>query len=90
MTPRLQKDLGSRHGQLYSLSSFPDRIFEPENVSNDGAAICEIEDFEVSQGYYEAVHDFEFKGDDWGSDYAGIGYQFANLSIGEDKTQLRH
>jgi opacity protein-like surface antigen len=90
MTPRLQKDFGSRYGQPYSLPSFPDRIFEPGNVSNGGAAICDIEDFIVSQGYYEAVHDFEFKEDDWGSDYAGIGHQFANLSIGEDKAQLRH
>jgi len=90
VTPRLQRELGSRYGQLYSLSSFSDRTFEDGNVSNHGVAVCDIEDFVASQEYHETAYDFKFKEDDWGSDYAGIGYQFANLSIGEGKTQLRH
>lgn len=90
LTPSLQKDLGNRRGRLYSLGSFSDRSFELVNGFNEGAAACDMEVFLVSQGYHEAAYDFEFKKDDWESDYAGIGHQFANLLVGEDRSQLRH
>lgn len=89
MTPRLQRDLGYRRGQVYIPGSFSDGTFKLVNGSSGGAAACDMEDFEVSQGYYETVHDFELREDDWGSDYAGIGHQFVNLWVREDKTQLR-
>ena len=87
MTPRLQRDLGCRRGHIYSLGSFSNRTFELVDNSNCDAATCDMEGFVVSQGYHEAVYDFEFMEDDWGSDYAGIGHQFANLSVREE---MRH
>jgi len=89
MMPHLQRDLGYRRGQAYIPGSFSDGAFKLTNGCSGGAAACDMEDFEVSRGYYETVHDFELGEDDWGSDYAGIGHQFANLSVREDKTQLR-
>jgi hypothetical protein len=90
MTPRLQRDLGYRRGQIYIPGSFSDPACEPMNGSNDVAATCDTEGFVASQGYYVAVYDFAVEEDDWGSDYAGIGHQFANLSVAEDKLQLKH
>jgi len=89
MTPRLESDLEYRHGKAYSLGSFSDWTLELRNTSNDGATGCDIDGFVASQGYHETVYDFNFREDHWGSDYAGAGHQFASLSVGGDKTQLR-
>jgi hypothetical protein len=86
MTPRLQRELGYRRGQTYSLGPFSDRTFALVNGSNDQAAGCDMEGCVVAQGHHEAVYDFEFKDNDWGSDYAGIGHQFAYLSAAESKS----
>jgi hypothetical protein len=88
MTPRLQRDLEYRHGQAYSLESFSDWTLELRNTSNDGAAAPDIDSFVGLQGYHEAIYDYNYQEDHWGSDYAGVGHQFANSSVGGDKTQL--
>jgi hypothetical protein len=85
MTPRLQRDMGNRHGQTYSPGSFSYRTFELVSDSNSGTATRDVTGFVASQENHETVYDFDFKKDDWESDYAGIGHQFVNLSVEEDK-----
>jgi hypothetical protein len=87
MTPHLKRALGDRHGETFSLGSFSDRTPQYLNGSNDGAAAWDMEEFAESNGYSEADHAFGYEDGDWGSDYAGMGYQFANLLVTEDKSR---
>jgi len=82
MTPCLRRNLGDRRGQVYQIGPFPERTFEYGNSFN---GITDMEGFMDTQGHHEAVDSFELE-DHWGNDYSGIGHQFADLWIGEDKT----
>jgi hypothetical protein len=76
-TDRLQINLGDRHGQMYHPGMFLDRTLNLQSCFNNFSASCSADVPWNWQGYDEAFDNFGQESY-WGSDYAGIGHQFAN------------